>query len=101
MARTKGSMNKPRRKTLTEFFARSFVCRRAFEALCAYPYGRTMKQLIEEVYRGAIEPDWASSSLQVSLCLFNRKAKQHRWGVRIHGHRGPGSKYQVFIVREC
>lgn len=74
---------------------------RAFFALCNNPYGLTANQLAYEVYNGVQEPEWAKSSMQVCFVVFNRKAAKNHWGLRIRGHGGPGSKYQIWVVREC
>ena len=86
--------------SIEDYFVRSFVARRVFEALCAHPYGLTVNELIAIAYHGASEPDWARSSLQVCICLFNRKAIKNRWGLRIHGTGGPSSKYLIWLVRD-
>lgn len=78
---------------------RSPVVGQVFKLLCANPYGMTAAKLKELIYNGHREP--SSHALNTVICKFNQKAKAHRWGVRIHGHGGPGSKYQVYVVREC
>ena len=94
MARTK-------RLSIEQYFFRAFVARNVFNALCQFPYGLTMKQLVPVAYPHVeFEPEWARSSVQVCICLFNRKARKHRWGLRISGQGGPGSKYMVFVVKD-
>jgi hypothetical protein len=81
---------------------------RIFEALIRHPRGLHMAQLIAEVYRGCREPDWAQGSVQVSICVFNKKRKAAGSSLRIHssiiGNRrrtggGTGSIYQVWVVK--
>ena len=72
----------------------------AFYHLCEYPYGLPLRELCELVYR-QFEPTWGMSSLTVTISKFNKRAKQHRWGVRMRSKRGHGvSLYQIWIVRE-
>ena len=75
------------------------VSRRLFDALAEHPYGLTMRKLIEIVYNGCREPEYAASSLQVCAMRFNRRAKAQGLGLQIRGSGGPGSKYQIWIVK--
>lgn len=85
--------------TIEMHLKRSPVLGPMFNLLCENPYGLTVAQLKDRIYQK--DHELKSHSLQTTICKFNQKAKEHRWGVRIHGHGGPGSKYQVYVVREC
>lgn len=84
--------------TVELYLQRAHVLRPLFNLLCENPYGLTASRLKELIYTSPHEPD--SNSLNTIIAKFNKKAKEHRWGVRIHGHGGPGSKYQIYVVRE-
>lgn len=85
--------------TIEDFLLHAPIVSRAFFALCNNPYGLTAKQLAYEIYYGN-EPAWAINSMHVSFMYFNRKSAKNRWGLRIRGSGGPGSKYQIWVVRE-
>lgn len=87
--------------TIEDFLLHAPIVSRAFYALCNNPYGLTAKQLAYEIYYGISEPEHSRNSMQVCFLQFNRKAAKNRWGLRIRGQGGPGSKYQIYVVREC
>ena len=69
-----------------------------FRELCEHPYGLTAAQLIEKIFRGVNEPDEYQVSARVAH--MNRKMEQHRMGLRVRGHGGPGSIYLLYVVKE-
>lgn len=78
-----------------------------FDALCARPYGMTMREIVDAVYGDDPEggPEWAVSSIQVTICNFNKRAVKERLGLRIwsrngNGTIGNGHRHYIFIVRE-
>lgn len=46
-------------------------------ALAAHPYGLTADELIEKVYRG-VEPDWAKTSIWVTIHNIRKTASSFR-----------------------
>lgn len=71
-----------------------------FDLLCDHPYGLTAKQLAEQVWTADDGgPDWWNSSIQVSVLRINRLAQACGIGLRVRGSGGPGSRYQIWVVR--
>lgn len=76
------------------------MANRIFNVLCEHPYGQTIYELCSLVYPSADGgPDYAISSIQTRIVRMNKKWKAENNSLRIHGHGGPGSRYQVWIVR--
>ena len=63
------------------------------DALCRFPHGLSTDGLIEQVYRGAKEPDYARESIYVAV---HRLRKSLR-GVEIRGIRKSGWRYQLWF----
>jgi hypothetical protein len=85
------------RTSIESYFNKAAVMSNVFNALCAHPYGLTVRQLVEQAYTVTNEPDWAASSITVMICHFNKLARRHGWRLYIRGNGGPGSKYQIYI----
>lgn len=90
-------MTSPDMKSWEEFFLKFPVGSRVFFALCERPYGMTCDELIQAVYNGSGEPDWARSSVSACIHKLNRRLKQRGSLFSIRGYGGPGSRYQIFL----
>jgi len=83
------------------FYRSSPISERLFDALCTHPYGLTSKELVEKMYfdREDGGPLTAAESISVRVCYINKRFERLGISLRIRGHGGPGSRYQIYVVK--
>lgn len=82
------------------------VSQKIFDALTRRPYGLTCHELVDAVYGDREDggPDWARSSISVTVMRMNRWFAKQGHSLRVRSRStgrggGPGSRYQIWIVR--
>jgi hypothetical protein len=74
------------------------VAERFFQALCDHPYGLTAQEAAAIIYGAKGGPEGVKAVLCTTAHGINKRARKAGLGIRVRGHGGPGSKWQVWII---